>query len=69
MFCHTAGKRDLAGQLGGTVPRQEVVHPVDGMLGDALQHVAQPSFGGDAIELKAGRLHVELSVLSRKFYF
>jgi len=51
MFCHTAGKWDLAGQLGGTVPRQEVVHPVDGMLGDALQHVAQPGLGGDAIEL------------------
>ena len=33
------------------VPGQEVVYPVDGMLGDALQHVAQPSLGVDAIEL------------------
>jgi len=38
-------------ELRCAVPGQEVIDPVDGMLGDVGQHMAQPGFGGDAVEL------------------
>ena len=33
------------------VPRQEIINPVDGMIGDICQHVTQPSFGIDTVQL------------------
>ena len=39
------------GDLRGAVPGQEGVNPVDRMVGDVGQHMAQPGFGVDTIEL------------------
>ena len=33
------------------MPRQEIINPVDGMIGDMRQHVTQPSFGIDTVQL------------------
>jgi hypothetical protein len=49
--CHTAGKRSSAGQCGGTFPGQEVVDAIHGMRGDMRQHMAQPGFGVDPVQL------------------
>lgn len=38
-------------ELRGAVPRQEVVDPVDRMIGDIGQHMAQPGLGVDTVEL------------------
>ena len=35
----------------GAVPGQEVIDPVDRMIGDVSQHMAQPRFGVDTVEL------------------
>lgn len=48
---HIAGKRSSAGQFGGTVPRQEVVDAIHGMIGDMRQHMAQLGFGIDTVQL------------------
>jgi hypothetical protein len=37
--------------LSGATPRQEFVDTVDGMIGDVGQHMAQPSFGIDPVQL------------------
>ena len=39
------------GELRGASPGQEGVNPVDRMVGDVGQHMAQPGFGVDTIEL------------------
>ena len=38
-------------ELRGAVPGQEVVDPVDRMIGDAGQDMAQPSLGVNTVEL------------------
>ena len=38
---------------GGDVPRQELMHPLDRMRGDALYHIAQIRLGVEAVQLCA----------------
>ena len=38
-------------ELRGAVPGQEVIDPVDRMIGDIGQHMAQPGLGVDTVEL------------------
>jgi len=33
------------------VPRQEIINPVGGMIGDMRQHVAQSGFGVETVQL------------------
>ena len=33
------------------VPGQEIINPIDGMIGDMRQHVTQPGFGVDTVQL------------------
>ena len=33
------------------VPGQEIINPIDGMIGDMCQHVTQPGFGVDTVQL------------------
>lgn len=39
------------GNLRGVVPGQEVVNPVNGVIGDIGQHMAQPSLGNNTAQL------------------
>jgi len=47
------------GELRGAVPGQDVINPVDRMLGDLGQHMAQLGFGGDAVELGRANQRVD----------
>ena len=38
-------------QLPGAMPGQELVNTVDRMIGDVSQHMAQPGFGVDTVQL------------------
>ena len=38
-------------ELRGAVPGQEVIDPVDRMIGDVGQHMAQPRFGVNPVQL------------------
>jgi hypothetical protein len=40
----------LCDDRAGAVPRQQLCDAVDGVLGDALEHVAQPGFRIEAVQ-------------------
>ena len=47
------------GNLRGAVPGQEVVDPVDWMIGDVGQHMAQPDLGVNTVQLGLAEQRVD----------
>ena len=43
----------------GDVPWQQLLDAVDGMLGDALEHMAQLGFGIEAVELGGANQRID----------